>query len=189
MTASIIRVGEVWKLFCGLQNKLQKALLFITKDLNGPSLYDKEWYAMLIKTSFKSHIDNDFTKTISGNINVMNTLKQFERYCIFRKYCNQQSTGVWKRIQLSLFYCGKVTQNSDGQICNFPVCKKIFKWYHSMVRCKSNQWYRLFRMSENKQTNQQNGPLLTLSCRDHSALTLHIYLVCLLFDSINAVQV
>ena len=34
LTASIIRVGEVWKLFCGLQNKLQKALLFI----NGPNV-------------------------------------------------------------------------------------------------------------------------------------------------------
>ena len=31
LTASI-RVGEVWKLFCGLQNKLRKALLFITKQ-------------------------------------------------------------------------------------------------------------------------------------------------------------
>ena len=37
LTASFIRVWEVWKLFCGLQNKLRKALLFITKDLNGPS--------------------------------------------------------------------------------------------------------------------------------------------------------
>ena len=26
--------GEVWKLFCELQNILPKALLFITKDLN-----------------------------------------------------------------------------------------------------------------------------------------------------------
>ena len=26
--------GEVWQLFCELQNKLPKALLFITKDLN-----------------------------------------------------------------------------------------------------------------------------------------------------------
>ena len=26
--------GEVWKLFCELQSKLPKALLFITKDLN-----------------------------------------------------------------------------------------------------------------------------------------------------------
>ena len=34
LTASIVQVGEVWKLFCGLQTKLQKALLFITKDLN-----------------------------------------------------------------------------------------------------------------------------------------------------------
>ena len=33
----MIRVGEVWKLFCGLQNKLRKALLFITTDLNGPN--------------------------------------------------------------------------------------------------------------------------------------------------------
>ena len=32
LTASIIRVGEVWELSCELQNKLQKALLFITKD-------------------------------------------------------------------------------------------------------------------------------------------------------------
>ena len=28
---------EVWKLFCELQNKLPKALLFITKDLNSAS--------------------------------------------------------------------------------------------------------------------------------------------------------
>ena len=27
-------LGEVWKLFCELQNILPKALLFITKDLN-----------------------------------------------------------------------------------------------------------------------------------------------------------
>ena len=26
--------GEMWKLFCELQNKLPNALLFITKDLN-----------------------------------------------------------------------------------------------------------------------------------------------------------
>ena len=38
LRASIIRVGEVWKRFCGLQNKLRKAIIiiFITKDLNGP---------------------------------------------------------------------------------------------------------------------------------------------------------
>ena len=34
LTASTIRVVEVWKLFCGLQNKLRKALLFSTKYLN-----------------------------------------------------------------------------------------------------------------------------------------------------------
>ena len=28
-------------------------------------------------------------------------------------------------------------QYSSGQKHNFPVHKKIFKWYHSMVRCKS----------------------------------------------------
>ena len=28
-------------------------------------------------------------------------------------------------------------QHSGGQKHNFPVCKKIFKWYHSMVMCKS----------------------------------------------------
>ena len=39
LTASIIRVGEVWKLFRRLQNKLRKALLFITKDFNGPSVF------------------------------------------------------------------------------------------------------------------------------------------------------
>ena len=38
LTASIIRVGEVWKLFCRLQNKLRKGLLFITKDLNCPTV-------------------------------------------------------------------------------------------------------------------------------------------------------
>ena len=36
-TAPIIRVGKVWKLFCELQNKLRKALLFITIDLNFPT--------------------------------------------------------------------------------------------------------------------------------------------------------
>ena len=34
LTASIIRVGEVWNLFCGLQNKSRKALLFITIEIN-----------------------------------------------------------------------------------------------------------------------------------------------------------
>ena len=28
-------------------------------------------------------------------------------------------------------------RDSGDQKHNFPVCKKIFKWYHSMVRCKS----------------------------------------------------
>ena len=28
-------------------------------------------------------------------------------------------------------------QHSSGQKHNFPVCKKFFKWYLSMVRCKS----------------------------------------------------
>ena len=27
--------------------------------------------------------------------------------------------------------------HSSGQKHNFPVSKRIFKWYHSMVRCKS----------------------------------------------------
>ena len=36
-------------------------------------------------------------------------------------------------------------QHSDGQKHNFPVRKEIFKWYHSMVRCKrygplSDEW-------------------------------------------------
>ena len=46
-----------------------------------------------------------------------------------------------KIIQFSIFYCRKSKQStakhSSGQKHNFPVCKKIFKWYHSMVRCKS----------------------------------------------------
>ena len=36
--------GEVWKLFCGLQNELRKALLFITKDLNGPNVPTAAYY-------------------------------------------------------------------------------------------------------------------------------------------------
>ena len=36
-------------------------------------------------------------------------------------------------------------QHSHGLKHNIPVCKKVFKWYHSMVKCKSygplsNEW-------------------------------------------------
>ena len=44
LIASIIQVGEVWKLFYGLQNKLRIALLFIMKDLNGPIT---SWYGRM----------------------------------------------------------------------------------------------------------------------------------------------
>ena len=40
LTASIIWVGEVWKLFFGIQNKLQNPLLFITNDLNTRKLLE-----------------------------------------------------------------------------------------------------------------------------------------------------
>ena len=46
-----------------------------------------------------------------------------------------------KIIQFSIFICGKSKQSTATTLRwlkhNCPVCKKIFKWYHSMVRCKS----------------------------------------------------
>ena len=46
-----------------------------------------------------------------------------------------------KIIQLSILNCGKSKQSTVTTLrwpkYNFLVCKKIFKWYHSMVRCKS----------------------------------------------------
>ena len=46
-----------------------------------------------------------------------------------------------KIIQFSIFNCGKNKQSTATTLRwlkhNLPVCKKIFKWYHSMVRCKS----------------------------------------------------
>ena len=53
MTASIIRVGEVSKLFCGLQNKSRKTLLFITKDLNGPIVL---YFSFAVCQLWNSHI-------------------------------------------------------------------------------------------------------------------------------------
>ena len=44
-------------------------------------------------------------------------------------------------IQYSISNCGKRKQSTATDLRwpkhNFPVCKKIFKWYRSMVRCKS----------------------------------------------------
>ena len=55
-----------------------------------------------------------------------------------------------KIVQFSFFFITekvnkKQKQHSGGQKHNFPVCRKIFKWYHSMVRCKnygrlSDEW-------------------------------------------------
>ena len=46
-----------------------------------------------------------------------------------------------KIIQFSIFICRKSKQSTATTLQwpkhNCPVCKKIFKWYHSMVRCKS----------------------------------------------------
>ena len=56
---------------------------------------------------------------------------------------------VWKYYKISVLFCflffwiveevNKAQQqllHSGGQKHNFPVCKKIFKWYHSIVMCK-----------------------------------------------------
>ena len=47
LTTSIIRLGEVWKLFCGLQNKLQKLCYSLrkiwTNPMSLPTLYF-DWY-------------------------------------------------------------------------------------------------------------------------------------------------
>ena len=46
-----------------------------------------------------------------------------------------------KIIQFLIFIVEKINkaqqQHSGGQKHNFPRCKKILKWYHSMIRCKS----------------------------------------------------
>ena len=52
LTASIIWVGEVWKLFCGLRNQLRKALLFFTKDLNGPSVFNTSFCMEAVNKNF-----------------------------------------------------------------------------------------------------------------------------------------
>ena len=49
---------------------------------------------------------------------------------------------VWKKLYNFLFFIAKKVgkaqqQHSGGQKHNFPVFKMIFKWYKSMVRCKS----------------------------------------------------
>ena len=46
----------VQKLFCGLQNELRKALLFITKDLNGPSVFNTSLCMEAVNKNFKSLI-------------------------------------------------------------------------------------------------------------------------------------
>ena len=58
LTTSIVRVGELWKLFCGLQNKLRKALLFITKYLNGPDAYFVGVYKQTSLTSWNMLLFN-----------------------------------------------------------------------------------------------------------------------------------
>ena len=54
----------------------------------------------------------------------------------------KNNTFSWKKIiQFLYLYCKKANkaqqQCSSDQKHKIPVCKKIFKWYQSMVRCKS----------------------------------------------------
>ena len=46
-----------------------------------------------------------------------------------------------KIIQFSVFNYGKSKQSTATILWwpkhNFSVCKKVFKWYHSIIRCKS----------------------------------------------------
>ena len=90
-----------------------------------------------------------------------------------------------KNLQFSFFIAKKVKKQNTVKTLQwqkpkvFLCVRSFFKWYHSMIRCKSygplsDEWQK------------QSGPLSPLSCRGHSALTLHTHLVCLLFDSINA---
>ena len=54
--------GKVRKLFCELQNILPKALLFITKDLNWPSVYGNKvilYYIIHKNTNIKKQQQNN----------------------------------------------------------------------------------------------------------------------------------
>ena len=75
LTASIFRVGEVWKLFCGLQNKIRKALLFITKDLNWPAVCNG-------RVSGCCHIEFGSTYLLWGDANP----KHFGLYWVYSIY-------------------------------------------------------------------------------------------------------
>ena len=65
----------------------------------------------------------------------------FQHYMHALSACHQYRLCQKKLYNFHIFIAEKVNkarqQHFDGQKHNFHVCKKIFKWYHSMVRCKS----------------------------------------------------
>ena len=86
-------------------------------------------------------------KSCNGSTETFLTLN-IELYMCYTKvdiYDLTQSrpTGyVWKKICILytiffFFFVAEKQQHSRAEKHNFPVCKKISKWYHSIARCRS----------------------------------------------------
>ena len=85
-----------------------------------------------------------FQNTLHSQIPVMSRNQQLcvlwstNPQVLYRSYAG----CVWKKLYNFYFLIVKKVNNaqqqhSNGQKHDFPVCKKIFKWYQSMVNCKS----------------------------------------------------